>query len=126
MELVGLRNSVIIFLLKMNLLRWLTFLLAFLIVTLTVLLFWISFFLLMVVFFLQWLSLNWKILIMLLSQFLLAFCQTQNRMPRFIAYDCSRADWGSLCDHLRDVPLEDIFKLYASAAASGIDLYPSF
>ena len=48
-----------------------------------------------------------------------------------IAYDYSRADWGSLCDHLRDVPLEDIFKLGASAAASefcewvqvGIDVY---
>ena len=35
-----------------------------------------------------------------------------------IAYDYSRADWDGLCDHLRDVPLEDIFKLGASAAAS--------
>ena len=35
-----------------------------------------------------------------------------------IAYDYSRADWDSLCDHLRDVPWEDIFKLSASAAAS--------
>ena len=35
-----------------------------------------------------------------------------------IAYDYSRADWDSLCDHLRDVPWEDIFKLGASAAAS--------
>ena len=33
-----------------------------------------------------------------------------------IAYDYSRADWDRLCDHLRDVPLEDIFKLGASAA----------
>ena len=48
-----------------------------------------------------------------------------------IAYDYSRADWDGLCDHLRDVPLEDIFKLGASAAASefsewvqvGIDVY---
>ena len=48
-----------------------------------------------------------------------------------IAYDYSRADWDSLCDHLRDVPWEDIFKLSASAAASefcewvqvGIDVY---
>ena len=46
-----------------------------------------------------------------------------------IAY--SRADWDSLCDHLGDVPWEDIFKLNASAAASefcewvqiGIDVY---
>ena len=48
-----------------------------------------------------------------------------------IAYDCSHADWDGLCDHLRDVPWEDIFKLGASAAASefcewvqvGIDVY---
>ena len=48
-----------------------------------------------------------------------------------IAYDYSRTDWDSLCDHLRDVPWEDIFKLGASAAASefcewvqvGIDVY---
>ena len=53
-----------------------------------------------------------------------------------MAYDYSRADWDGLCDHLRDVPWEDIFKLSASAAASefcewvqvGIDVYlpPSF
>ena len=30
-----------------------------------------------------------------------------------IAYDYSRADWDGLCDHLRDVPWEDIFKLGA-------------
>ena len=50
---------------------------------------------------------------------------------RRIAYDYSRADWDGLCDHLRDVPLEDIFKLSASADASefckwvqvGIDVY---
>ena len=48
-----------------------------------------------------------------------------------MAYDYSRADWGGLHDHLRDVPWEDIFKLSASAAASefcewvqvGIDVY---
>ena len=34
-----------------------------------------------------------------------------------IAYDYSCADWDGLCDHLRDVPWEDIFKLGASAAA---------
>ena len=47
------------------------------------------------------------------------------------AYDYSCADWDSLCDHLRDVPWEDIFKIGASAAASefrqwvqfGIDVY---
>ena len=48
-----------------------------------------------------------------------------------IAYAYSHADWGGLCDHLRDVPWEDIFKLSASAAASefcegvqvGIDIW---
>ena len=39
--------------------------------------FWISFFLLMLVFVLQWLSLHWEILIMLLSQFPLTFHQIQ-------------------------------------------------
>ena len=44
---------------------------------------------------------------------------SQQDAPRHcIAYDYSRADWDGLCDHLRDVPLEDIFKLGASAAAS--------
>ena len=48
-----------------------------------------------------------------------------------VAFDYSRGDWDGLCDHLRDVPWEDIFKLSASAAASefcewvqvGIDVY---
>ena len=35
-----------------------------------------------------------------------------------IAYEYSHANWDSLCDHLRDVPWEYIFKLCASAAAS--------
>ena len=35
-----------------------------------------------------------------------------------IAYDYSRAGWDGLCDHLRDTPWENIFKLGASAAAS--------
>ena len=52
-----------------------------------------------------------------------------------MAYDYSCADSDGLCDHLRDVLWEDIFKLSASAAAAaaasefcewvqvGIDLY---
>ena len=48
-----------------------------------------------------------------------------------IANDYSHADWDGLCDHLRDVPWEDIFNHGASAAASefckwvqvGIDVY---
>ena len=38
-----------------------------------------------------------------------------------VTYDYSRADWDSLCDHLRDVSSEDIFKLSVSAAAVGVD-----
>ena len=49
------------------------------------LLFWIYFFLLMLVFVLQWLSLHWEILIMLLSQFPLTFQLIHNGMPHFIA-----------------------------------------
>ena len=48
-----------------------------------------------------------------------------------IAYNYSCADRDGLCDHLRDVPWEDIFKFSASAAARefcewvqvGIDVY---
>ena len=48
-----------------------------------------------------------------------------------IAYEYPCADWDGLCDHLRDFPWEDIFKLSSSAAASefcewvqvGIDVY---
>ena len=34
------------------------------------------------------------------------------------AYDYSQAGWDGLCDHLRDVIWEDIFKLGASAVAT--------
>ena len=36
-----------------------------------------------------------------------------------VAYDYSCVDWDGLCDHLRDVPWEDIFKLSTPATASG-------
>ena len=49
---------------------------------------------------------------MLLSQFPLTFNQIHNRMLHVI----TRADWDGLCDHLRDVPWEKIFKLSTSAA----------
>ena len=50
-----------------------------------------------------------------------------------VAYDYSCVDWDDLCNHLRNVPLEDIFKLSASAGASefcewvqvGINVYVS-
>ena len=61
------------------------------------------------------------------------FPSNPKRDPQFhrIAYDYSCADWDGLCDHLRDVLWEDIFKLRASDAASefcgwfqvGIDVY---
>ena len=55
----------------------------------------------------------------------------QDALYHRIAYDYSCADWDSLCDHLVDVPWEDIFKLSASAVVSefceqvqvGIDVY---
>ena len=78
MELIDLVNSAQI---SSNL----TFLLGFLTVTLTVLLFWISFFFPSLVFVLQWLSIHWEILIMFFSQFLLTFHQTLNETPHFIA-----------------------------------------
>ena len=43
-----------------------------------------------------------------------------------IAYDYSCADWDGLCDHLRDVPWEDIFKLgseFCEWIQVGIDVY---
>ena len=70
---------------QLTLLRWLTFLLGSQAVILAVLLFWIYFFLLMLLFVLQWLSLHWEILIMLLAHFQSTFHQTHNRMPCFIA-----------------------------------------
>ena len=88
----------------MTLLRWLTLLLGSLTVNFTVLLFWIYFFLLALALVLHWHSLHWEIMIMLLSQFPLTFRQTQNRMLHFLAYDYSCANWGGLCNPLRDVP----------------------
>ena len=84
-ELIDMVNSVIIFLSQTTLLRWLTFLLRSLTVILTVLLFRIYLFLLTLVFVLQWHSLQWEILIMLLSQFPLTFHHIHNGMPRFMA-----------------------------------------
>ena len=44
--------------------------------------------------------------------------QKQDTLFHHVAYDYSRADWDGLCDHLRDVPWDDIFKHGASVAAS--------
>ena len=54
----------------------------------------------------------------------------QDALFHHIAYDYLHADLYSLCDHLRDVPWEDIFKLSSSAAGEfcewfqvGINVY---
>ena len=60
-----------------------------------------------------------------------SYSQRGDALFHCITYDYSRADWEGLCDHLKDVPWEDIFKLGASATASefcewvqvGIDVY---
>ena len=84
-----------------------------------VLLFWICFFLLMLVFVLQWLSLQWLFLHVVVSVSI-DFPSNSQRHASFhlIACDYSRADCDGLRDHLRDVRWEAIFKLGASAAAS--------
>ena len=64
------------------------------------------------VFVLQWLSPHLEILIMLLSQYPYTSHYIHKRMPRFIEMlMISLAGWDCLCDHLRDVPCEDIFRL---------------
>ena len=85
------------------------------------------------VFVLQWLSFDWEMSIMLLSQFPLIFHHIYNGMPCFITLRMTILVliWDGLCDHLRDNPWKDIIKLSASAAASefcewvqaGIDVY---
>ena len=91
-ELIDLVNSVITFLLQTTLLSWLTVLLGSQTVILKVLLFWIYFFLLVLVFLLQWLSLRWEILMILLSPSPLTFHKIQNRMPV-----SSHSFWLFLC-----------------------------
>ena len=68
-KLTNLVNAAVILLSKTTLLRWLTFLLGSLTVTLDNLALLDFFFLLTLVFALMWLSLHWKILIILFSQF---------------------------------------------------------
>ena len=69
---------------------------------LIVLLFWTSFFLLTLVFVLQWRSLHWQILIVVVSVSIDFLSNSQRDAPfHRIAYDYSCADWDGLCDHLR-------------------------
>ena len=44
----------------------------------------------------------------------------QDALFHCIDYDHSCTDWDGLCDHLRDVPWEGIFKVSASAATGKI------
>ena len=101
---------------QITLLQWLTFLLGSLTANPTVQLFRIYLFLLVLVFVLQCLPYTGK-LIMFLSQLSLILPHTHKEMPRFIAKTILMLI-DSLCDHLRDVPWQNIFKLNASAAAS--------
>ena len=41
----------------------------------------------------------------------------EDALFHYIACGYHRADWDCLCDHLRDVPWDDIFKLSATTAA---------
>ena len=77
-------DSVIMFLSQRTLLRWLTFLLASLTVTLTVLPFQIYFSLMALLFVIQWTFLLREFLILLSSQFLSIPLQTKKGMPSFI------------------------------------------
>ena len=95
----------------------------------------LEFFLLTLVFPVQWLSLHWEILIIFLENDSIDSPSNTKRdaLLHGMAYDYSRADRDGLPVHLRQVPWDDIFKLIASAAASGfcewvqvgIDVYPS-
>ena len=121
-----------------TLLRWLTFLPRSLYVIVTILLFLDLIISSDSSFVLQWLSLHWETLIIFLVSVSIDFSSHSQQDALFHrnAYDCSRtaydyADWDGLCDHLRDVTWEDIFRLSASTAASefyewvqvGIDAY---
>ena len=103
----------------MTLLRWLTFLIASLTVTLTVLLFRICFFfdtsICFIIAFLPFENSDHVIVSVSIE-----FPSNSKRDTLFhcIAYDYSCAEWDILYDPLGDVPWEDIFKLIASAATS--------
>ena len=91
-ELINLVNSATIFVSQMTLLRWLTFLLRSVVVTLSVFLFWICFFPLTLVFVLQWLSFNWEILIVFVSVSIDFLSNSKWDVPfHHIAYDNSCA-----------------------------------
>ena len=109
-ELIGLVNSVVIFLSQMTLLRWSIFLFGSQTVILTVLLFWISFFVLYL-FYNGFPSIRkfWYVIVSVSIDFL-SNSQRDALFHRIAYDDYSFADWDGLRDHVRDVPCEDIFK----------------
>ena len=124
-------KSVIIFPSQKTLLRWLNFLLRSQSVILTVLLFWI--------YFSPDASICSAMDLPPLANSDYVFVSVSIDFPtnsqrdtlfHHIAYDYSCADWDGLCDYLRDVPCDDIFKLSASGASEfcewvqvGTDVY---
>ena len=117
-ELIDLVNSVIIFLSQMTLLRWLTFLCRSQTVILIALLFLTYFFLLTLVFVMTFPPLGISDHVFVSVSIGFPSNSQQDALFHCMAYDYSCADWDGLCDHVRDVPWEDMFKLVASAAAS--------
>ena len=119
MELIDLVNSVIIFLSQMTLLKWLAFLLG----SQTVILMdsLLDLFLTSDASICSTMTFpplgNSDPVVVSVSINFPSNCQPDSPF-QCIAYDYSCADSDGLCDHLRDVPSEDIIKLGASAATS--------
>ena len=105
MELIDRMNSVAAFLS----LRWLNFLLGTQAAILTGLLFWIYFFFLTLIFVLSTMAFHPLVNSNVVSVSIDFPSKWQwDVLFRHIDYDYSCADWDSLCDHLRDVPWEDV------------------
>ena len=91
--------------------------------TLAVLRPWIYLFLMTLVFVLQWFSHHLEILILLLSCTPLASFKLrrggggEGLFFHKTVFEYSHADWDGLCDHLRNILWEYVFKLGAIAAA---------
>ena len=119
MELIDLVNSVIIFLSQMTLLKWLAFLLG----SQTVILMdsLLDLFLTSDASICSTMTFpplgNSDPVVVSVSINFPSNCQPDSPF-QCIVYDYSCADSDGLCDHLRDVPSEDIIKLGASAATS--------
>ena len=100
----------------MTLLRWSTFLLRSHTVILTVWLFWIHFFLSSSTMAFPPLG-NPNHVFVSVSIDFPSYLQWDPPFHR-ISYDHSCVAWDEICDHLRNLPWEDIFKLSVSAASS--------